>query len=140
MRRSQLKLMGVLAALVVLGVLVTGALAERRLRSRELARITRSLEEQAALVVELSRDVPYRAASMARLDAIADRAGAAAGTRVTLIAPDGTVVGDSDVPLDRLPGVENHAARPEIARALAGAPGPFFFSPGGRSNSGRPSM
>lgn len=123
MRRSQLKLMGALAALVALVVLVAGALAERRLRNRDLARITRSLEDQAALVAELSRGVPYRAESMARLDAIADRAGAAAGTRVTLIAPDGTVVGDSDVPLERLPGVENHAGRPEIARALSGAAG-----------------
>ena len=52
------------------------------------------------------------------LDAIADRAGAASNARVTLIAPDGRVVGDSIVALSRLEALENHRGRPEVVDAL----------------------
>jgi two-component system phosphate regulon sensor histidine kinase PhoR len=47
------------------------------------------------------------------------------GTRVTLIRLDGTVVGDSDEAIEDLPGVENHAQRPEVIQALShpGVPG-----------------
>ena len=40
--------------------------------------------------------------------------------RVTLIRPDGTVVGDSEVPDSALAGLENHAERSEVREALAG--------------------
>ena len=38
--------------------------------------------------------------------------------RVTLIAPDGTVIGDSDVGQARLAQLENHLQRPEVQEAL----------------------
>jgi two-component system phosphate regulon sensor histidine kinase PhoR len=56
-------------------------------------------------------------------DALADDLGARAQARVTFIAADGRVLGDSEVALADLPSLENHAHRPEIARALAGQPG-----------------
>jgi len=43
--------------------------------------------------------------------------------RVTLIARNGTVLGDSDVPRNRLSEVGNHADRPEVRAALAGGVG-----------------
>jgi two-component system phosphate regulon sensor histidine kinase PhoR len=119
----QLKLTGALAGLVVLVVLVWGAVAERGIRRAELERVSRSLEQRAALLGELVRDIPFEVAQRARLDAVADRAASGAEVRVTLIDPDGAVLGDSDVPLARLPGVENHADRPEVRVALAGAVG-----------------
>jgi len=39
------------------------------------------------------------------------------GVRVTLIAEDGTVVADSDVPFENLPALENHFSRPEVQQA-----------------------
>jgi two-component system phosphate regulon sensor histidine kinase PhoR len=60
---------------------------------------------------------------MARVDAAADRAGDASGARVTLIAADGTVVGDSNVERGRLASLANHADRPEVRQALAGGVG-----------------
>ncbi|MEE9607826.1 MAG: ATP-binding protein [Myxococcota bacterium] len=123
MSKTQLKLMAALAALVLLVVAVFGVLAERSLRERELARLANSLEERSALVLELARGAPLHPGRMAELDAIADRAGAAARARVTLIGPDGTVVADSDVTPERLPGVVNHAGRPEVREALAGGVG-----------------
>lgn len=51
-------------------------------------------------------------------DAVADRLGSILGLRVTIIAPDGKVMGDSRVPSTRLRGVESHADRPEVQQAL----------------------
>lgn len=45
---------------------------------------------------------------------------AAAGARITLIAPDGRVVRDSEAEASRM---DNHAHRPEVASALAGRDG-----------------
>jgi two-component system phosphate regulon sensor histidine kinase PhoR len=56
-------------------------------------------------------------------DALADTLGPLAQGRVTFIAADGRVLGDSEVPLADLGGLENHRTRPEIAQALSGQPG-----------------
>ena len=40
------------------------------------------------------------------------------GLRVTIIAPDGTVIGESDKPPEQLAQIENHINRPEVQRAL----------------------
>jgi two-component system, OmpR family, phosphate regulon sensor histidine kinase PhoR len=53
-------------------------------------------------------------------DALADKLGPAAQARVTFIRPDGVVLGDSEVPGQDLPKLENHHQRPEVAAALAG--------------------
>ncbi|MGD9081682.1 MAG: histidine kinase dimerization/phospho-acceptor domain-containing protein, partial [Desulfobacterales bacterium] len=54
------------------------------------------------------------------IDAICKEAGRLSATRITVILPDGTVIGDSrETP--RL--MDNHASRPEIIRALAGQTG-----------------
>ena len=55
--------------------------------------------------------------------ALADDLGVRAGLRVTFIATDGTVLGDSEVPASALPTLENHAGRPEVAAALRGERG-----------------
>jgi two-component system phosphate regulon sensor histidine kinase PhoR len=123
---------------VLVVVAISGALAERSLHEREIARVRLWLEEQALLVRELTRGVAFAPDAAARLDDLADRAGAAARARVTLVGADGRVLGDSDVPLAKLAAVENHAGRPEVAAALAGRTGtatrrsetvgrPFFY-------------
>src|SRR5262245_6771129 len=43
--------------------------------------------------------------------------------RVTLIDASGRVLGDTDVPPENLPQVENHAQRPEVKAAMQGRPG-----------------
>ncbi|HEV8321747.1 MAG TPA: ATP-binding protein [Myxococcota bacterium] len=52
-------------------------------------------------------------------DALADDAGRRARARVTFVAADGRVLGDSEVTLPDLARLDNHAGRPEIAAALA---------------------
>jgi two-component system phosphate regulon sensor histidine kinase PhoR len=120
---SQLKLMAALAGLVVFVVAVSGLVAQRGLKSREIERSARSLEARASLVRELISGSDLESGDYPRFDAIADRAGRAAGVRVTLIDASGVVVGDSDVPLDRLAMLENHRDRPEVRAALSGRVG-----------------
>jgi len=118
--RLQLKFMGALTALVVAVVFTTSLLAERGLRSREQSRLQRSLEERGRLVQDRVAGLPFELDSAPVLDRNADELAFASGARVTLIAPDGTVVGDSEVPLEQLGSIENHATRPEVIEALAG--------------------
>lgn len=54
---------------------------------------------------------------------LAAELGEAAHVRVTLIAPDGRVVADSDEDETSLRTMDNHATRPEVATALAGGRG-----------------
>ncbi len=56
----------------------------------------------------------------ADLQALARRVGASGGARITLIAPDGVVLGDSAESPSQM---ENHAARPEVVSALRGERG-----------------
>lgn len=86
--------------------------------------------EQRALEEGLLRDARIaRAAVSARstagdddaeLDRIADELGEASGARVTLIAKDGTVIGDSARDGEALLREENHLHRPEVAEAMRG--------------------
>ena len=56
-------------------------------------------------------------AAVAELDAEADRVGELLQARVTFIAADGRVVGDSSEPAAVLATLENHATRPEVMAA-----------------------
>lgn len=83
-------------------------------------------ELEGRLRAELAREARLASAALGAgvfSDAAADRLGSLSGRRVTLIRPDGTVAGDSDVSEDALRAVENHGDRPEVAAALQGEPG-----------------
>ena len=56
-------------------------------------------------------------------DDLADRVGTKSEARVSLVRADGAVLGDSQVPREAVPGLDNHAHRPEVQQALAGAIG-----------------
>src|SRR5690349_4493502 len=76
------------------------------------------LVSQAQLIAELLiRNTPT--GSDQDLDDEADRLSQLIGARVTLIAADGTVLGDSDLDGQALADVENHLQRPEVQQARA---------------------
>jgi two-component system phosphate regulon sensor histidine kinase PhoR len=100
------------ATLVVATVLVSWSL-----RQSASERIEQSLVTQARLAAELLSG--QRPSTGAELDLEADTLGRLAEARVTFIAPDGTVVGDSEVPAQGLASVDNHADRPEVRAAHA---------------------
>jgi len=111
----------VLAAAVslVAALLVLGVGAPLLAQDHDRQALDAWLTSEANLVGDLARD-GLRARDPGVLDPLARRLGSSAGVRVTLIAPDGLVLGESDE--DRRT-MENHAGRPEIAAALTGAVG-----------------
>ena len=54
---------------------------------------------------------------------LAEKVGTVIRSRVTLVAPDGTVTGDSDVGKTRLGQLENHLQRPEVQEAFKNGSG-----------------
>src|SRR4029079_4344228 len=79
------------------------------------ARIDRELVNESRLAAgALSHRQP---ATLAELYAEADALGQLISARVTFIAPDGRVVGDSGVSAERLLTLENHRDRPEVQQA-----------------------
>jgi len=78
------------------------------------------------LVLRLERLAPEFEAELKARAAVPDRVGLAArqaGARLTLIAADGTVIADSEVPHERIERVENHGSRPEVLAARHGLVG-----------------
>ena len=119
-----------LTAAVTLGVAM--ALLSYDIRRQVTERIERSLVAEAQLAAEtLSQRRP---ATSAELDAEADALGRLISARVTFIAPDGAVVGDSDLPAEALHTLENHATRPEVLQAQRDGLG----SPGGTARPSAP--
>jgi two-component system phosphate regulon sensor histidine kinase PhoR len=116
--RIRRRLLAVLLALTACATVPAALLLEDRVGDDARARLGDGLLREAlALAAELERapptDVP---AWIAHLEA----PGAA---RVTVIDSDGTVRGDSEVPVEELARLENHGTRPEVRQALAGRPG-----------------
>ena len=112
--RTRLFLGSVAAATVTL--LVATLLFSWSVRRSTNDRIERTLIAQARLAAEtLSHRQP---ASAEELDAEADALGGHLGARVTFVAPDGTVIGDSELSAIELRTAENHADRPEIVAAI----------------------
>ena len=103
-----------LAAAVALAVATT--LVEISVRAYLQADIERNLLVEARLAAAL---FSHRSPSPDQ-DAEADRLGALTEARVTLIAADGRVVGDSEVSASELSALENHGTREEVV-AAAGA-------------------
>ena len=116
MRLTQRLLLGALLVVGFLSIFLVVAV-DRQLSVRLADDATGFLSREARLVGGLwRRDSLFP-------DSLADRAGAALGRRVTLVQPDGSVIGDSEFDDAALRGLQNHAMRPEVAAALRGAVG-----------------
>jgi len=120
--RDRLLLFGFLVAgLAALGVLLS---AEVLIRRGVTDRVTERLHAEARILADmLGRDrsilpdVGASAVDASEADRFAHTAGTDLGLRVTIVAPDGAVLGDSSLDAAALASVENHADRPEIAEA-----------------------
>ena len=111
--RTRAFVTALVAAAVTLGVAV--GLLSYRVRRDAAERIERALVTEARLAAEtLSHRRP---ATAAELDDEADALGRLVAARVTFIAPDGAVVGDSELSREALRTVENHGSRPEVQQA-----------------------
>ncbi len=116
MRLTQRLLLGAVLVVGFLAVFLI-TVVDRQLRARLADDATSFLSREARLVGELwQRDSLFP-------DSLADRSGSALGRRVTLVRPDGVVVGDSEFDDAALLALQNHATRPEVAASLGGATG-----------------
>ena len=123
MPKIQLKIVGALAGLVLLVVALSSVFVEQRLRERTIDEIVEGLGERTHLVAAMASRIEFGPAATPELVAFAKDAGRAARARVTLIAPDGVVLGDSALSFDEVLGVERHHDRPEVIAAIAGGEG-----------------
>ena len=106
------RLFAVISLIVAGTVVAVIAVADRMLRSHFEAEIAAGLEREARLItVQLPQD-------STEWPGVAQRLGALAGHRVTLIAPDGRVLGDAEFDRESLGRLENHLHRPEVQGAL----------------------
>ncbi|TKB81623.1 MAG: cell wall metabolism sensor histidine kinase WalK [Nitrospira sp.] len=127
--KLSIRLKAILSALlaVSLGILVAGWLALRSLEQLELARLEETLivrTELAAysLTPTLSpgRPLPLGQRERESLHRATAEIARHALARVTVIAPDGTVLADSTIPATAdASQLENHRRRPEVIQALS---------------------
>jgi two-component system, OmpR family, phosphate regulon sensor histidine kinase PhoR len=101
----------VLVAAVVLALVIG---VDAALRQPLLERARADLLRELALAREI-----YDAAATTHPDTVARRIAALVERRVTVIALDGRVLGDSDVPPDMVAHLEDHSRRAEVVEALA---------------------
>ena len=117
------RILGATAVLVVFSAGLVGFVVSRAARERLTNHLSKNLLVQGRLIgLQASAD-RIRKKDAGALDRWADVLGSEAGSRITVTAADGRVLGDSEVSLDRLKYVENHAKLPEIRAALAAGSG-----------------
>ncbi|HXG14892.1 MAG TPA: HAMP domain-containing protein, partial [Calidithermus sp.] len=122
-RRIALKLTLTLVGFVAVALLSGGLYLETALRGFAVEALEARLATAARLLRDQAGEGLASAAAGAAVHEFVLRAAEATGARVTLIAADGRVVADSAVTPADLPGVENHADRPEVRAALGGEVG-----------------
>ena len=96
----------------------TGLWLEGELRATLEGRIEDELLAQAALTATVL-DRISDSSPVAEVDPLADRLGQAGGNRVTVIARDGRVLGDSELSQTQVAALESHRDRPEVLQARA---------------------
>jgi len=110
-------------AVVLCTLLFVAVLLERSLGERILAQVQGGLEKQLTLAVDLVADRWRPNQGLDASESLAQDLGRKLGLRITLITPQGVVVGDSEVGRADLERLENHAQRPEIKAARASGQG-----------------
>ena len=106
---------------VVLGLALAGWLVLRSVERFELARLQESLERHAKLVataVQPLLEGQRGSSQLLELQALGKRLGRQVEARITTIAPDGSVLADSETPDEAVARLENHRDRPEVNQAI----------------------
>jgi two-component system phosphate regulon sensor histidine kinase PhoR len=111
--RTKIFIASVSAAGVAL--VIVSLLLSLQAGGRERDAIERRLTDEARLIAELLSSV--KTLDDASADQEADRLGQSTASRVTLIAEDGRVVGDSTQTPEQLAAIDNHGTRPEVIAA-----------------------
>ncbi len=119
-RRIAAKLALAVVVFVAVTLLVAGLALNRALEALAVEALEAQLATAGRLLVDDARALLVGGAGPDATGAFVRRVAGPSESRVTLIAPDGRVVADSEVAPADLSHVENHAARTEVRAALAG--------------------
>ena len=119
-RRIALKLTLTLVGFVAISTLVAGLYLSRGLEHVAVESVEARLGTAVRVLHDEARAALGAGAQAGAAQAFAERVARPAVARVTLIAPDGRVVADSDRTPEGVASMENHAGRPEVRAALAG--------------------
>jgi two-component system phosphate regulon sensor histidine kinase PhoR len=122
-RRIAVKLTLTLVGFVALAVAAAGIYLDQALESFAVQAVESRLATAARLLNDEARALAGAAASPAAVRDFTTRVAASTASRVSLIAPDGRLLGDSEFDVAELPRLENHRERPEVQTALAGGTG-----------------
>jgi two-component system phosphate regulon sensor histidine kinase PhoR len=120
--RIALKLTLTLVGFVAVTMMLAGLYLSRGLERVAVESIEARLGTGARVLEDEAR-AGLRAGGEASLQTFAERAARRTNSRVTLIAPDGRVLADSERRLEEVAAMENHATRPEVRAALNGSVG-----------------
>jgi two-component system phosphate regulon sensor histidine kinase PhoR len=121
--RIAVKLTLTLVGFVAITVLAAGLYLSRSLDRFAVESLETRLATAGRLLHDEVRALLLRGASTAEMDAFVRRAARPTESRVTVMAPDGVVLADSEVAPAELGRLENHAARLEMRAALEGRTG-----------------
>lgn len=116
--RIRSKLFLTLVSLITLSVLVAYFSARSGIERDARERITEDLIVRAHLVAHAAERAGHALNDFESWDALADELGSNAAARVTIVAKDGAVLGDSDLPTGEIARADNHGSRPEIVQAM----------------------
>src|SRR5205823_9338921 len=108
---------------VGVSLLIAGLYLDRALEEFAVESLAARLASAGGVLTEETRGLLRESAGPVRMQAFATRVARATQARVTVIAPDGRVVAESERDADDLPRLENHAGRPEVRAALQGRVG-----------------
>jgi two-component system phosphate regulon sensor histidine kinase PhoR len=121
--RIALKLTLTLVAFVAISTLVAGLYLSRGLEHVAVESVEARLGTAIRVLHDEARATLGVNAQAGAAQAFAERVARPAVARVTLIAPDGRVIADSERTPEGVASMENHAGRPEVRAALAGGLG-----------------
>jgi len=117
------RLLGALVVMLALVGATAGFLVARSWEREAIDHLTKSLVSATRLTAPLVRDVLEHPGEPEAVQQLAVKLGREAGYRVTIIDPDGRVLGDSELTMEEVARLENHAGRPEVRSALGGTVG-----------------
>jgi two-component system, OmpR family, phosphate regulon sensor histidine kinase PhoR len=121
--RIALKLTLTLVGFVAVTMMLVGLYLSRGLERVAVESIEARLGTGARVLEDEARVALRANPGAAGLQGFAERAARRTSSRVTVIAPDGRVLADSDRRLEDVAEMENHALRPEVRAALTGSAG-----------------
>ncbi|MBU0671877.1 MAG: cell wall metabolism sensor histidine kinase WalK [Candidatus Margulisbacteria bacterium] len=108
-----------IVGIVVISLIIFALFATPRIKDTAVNQIDNELFNQMTLVADDFSRLLRNGAGISEMQAGVKRAARLSKSRVTVIAKNGMVLGDSATPLAKLADLENHLDRPEIQKALS---------------------